>query len=84
LFGLLEMDRGENVSLAEQHLQLAVQLEPENPYYLLALAEAQAKNNDADAARRTLASLLLPTVEEKLRVQASALMQEIGNSNSSP
>ena len=82
LFGLLEMARGGDLSLAEQHLQLAVALEPENPNCLLELAEAQAQNNDAEAARRTLATLLLPTVEEKLRVRAGALMQEIAGMNS--
>ena len=80
LFGILEMARGENLPLALQHLQLAVQLEPENPYYLLALADAQARNKDVEAARRTLAALLLPTVEAKLRIQAGQLLQQITGS----
>ena len=80
LFGILEMARGENLTLAVQHLQLAVQLEPENPYFLLALADAQARNNDPQAARRTLTVLLLPTVEAKLRAQAEELLQQITGS----
>ena len=83
LFGSLEMAQGGNLTLAVQHLQLAVQLEPENPYYLLALADAQARNNDPEAARRTLTTLLLPTVEAKLRTQAQALLQQITGTNSS-
>jgi len=83
LFGILDMAQGEDLPLAEEHLQLAVELEPENAYYLLALAEAQARNNNAEAARLTLATLLLPTVEQKLRVEAEALMQEIAGMNSS-
>jgi tetratricopeptide (TPR) repeat protein len=82
LFGILEMARGGDLALAVQHLQLAVQLEPENPYYLLALADAQARNKEPEAARRTLTGLLLPTVEAKLRAQAEQLLQEITGANS--
>ena len=82
LFGILEMAQGEDPALAVQHLQLAVQLEPENSYYLLALADAQARNKDLVAARRTLAGLLLPTVEAKLRTQAEELLQQISEVNS--
>ncbi len=82
LFGIVEMAQGENLPLAVQHLQLAVQLEPENPYYLLALADAQCRNKDPEAARRTLAALLLPTVEARLRAQAEELLQQITGVNS--
>jgi len=82
LFGILEAERGGNMPLAVQHLQLAVQLEPENPYFLLALADAQARNKDPEAARRTLTALLLPTVEAKLRAQAEELLQQITGANS--
>ncbi|MGA3284710.1 MAG: hypothetical protein ABSD57_09670 [Verrucomicrobiota bacterium] len=82
LFGILVMAQGGDLPLAEQHLQLAVQLEPENPYYLLALADAQARNNDPEAARHTLTALLLPTVEAKLRTQAEELLQQISGANS--
>jgi len=83
LFGILEMAQGENLTVEVQHLQLAVQLEPENSYYLLALADAQARNKDFAAARRTLTGLLLPTVEAKLRAQAEELLQQINGTNSS-
>lgn len=82
LFGILEMAQGENLKLGVQHLELAVQLEPENPYYLLALADAQARDQDTEAARRTLTALLLPTVEAKLRAQAEELIQQITGANS--
>jgi tetratricopeptide (TPR) repeat protein len=82
LFGILEMAQGENPSLAEQHLQLAVQLEPENPHYLLALADTQLRNQEADAARRTLTTLLLPTVDAKLRIQAEELLRKIAGPDS--
>jgi tetratricopeptide (TPR) repeat protein len=81
LFGILEIAQGDNLPLAVQHLQLAVQLEPGNSYYLLALADAQARNKDPEAARRTLTTLLLPTVEAKLRAQAEELLQQITGVN---
>ncbi len=82
LFGILEMVQGGNLSLAVQHLQLAVQLEPGNLYCLLALADAQARNKDPEAARRLLTKLLLPTVETRLRAQAEELLQQISGANS--
>ena len=82
LFGIVEMAQGKNFPLAAQHLQLAVQLEPENWYFRLALADAQARNNDPQAARLTLTPLLLPTVEAKLRAQAQELLQQISRANS--
>ena len=82
LFGILELAQGGDARVAIQHLQLAVQLEPENPYYLLALADAQARADDAKAARETLARLLLPTVEAKVRAQAEELLQQINGTNS--
>jgi tetratricopeptide (TPR) repeat protein len=81
LFGILEMEPGGNPQLGEQHLQLAVRLEPENPVYRLALAEAQSRNNNFEAARQTLATLLLPTVESQVRAQASELLQKIAGLN---
>ena len=80
LFGILELAQG-NLSLATQHLQLAVQLEPENSYYLLALADAQMRSSDITAARRTLTALLLPTVEAKLRARAEELFRQINGQN---
>ena len=82
LFGILEMARGGDFSVAEKHLELAVELEPENPAYLLALADAQLRNGDAAAARRTLSALLLATAEVQLRLQAQALLQKINGTGS--
>ena len=81
LFGMLELARDGNINMAEQHLQLAVQLEPENPYYLLSLADVQARNKKPEAARQTLATLLLPSVEAKIRAQANELLQQITGMN---
>jgi len=77
LLGFFEMVQGDNLAAAAQHLQLAIQLEPENPSYLFSLAQAQLKSKNPDAARRTLESLLLPYVEADLRAHAREMVQEI-------
>jgi tetratricopeptide (TPR) repeat protein len=81
LSGFFEMVQGENLAAAEQHLQLAIQLEPENPSYLLTLAQAQLRDQDPNAARQTLEPLLLPNVDPKLRAQATEILQEIGRNH---
>jgi tetratricopeptide (TPR) repeat protein len=83
LFGIVELARGEDAGLAEKHLALAVELEPENPAYLLALADAQLRNGDADAARRSLSALLLPTADAQLRTQAGELLKKINRAGQS-
>ena len=77
LLGFFEMVQGENLAVAEQYLQRAIQLEPENPSYLFSLAQLQLRNHNADAARRTLQPLLLPNVDAKLRAHAEEMIQEI-------
>lgn len=79
LFGILEMSPDGDHQLGEDHLRLAVQLEPENLHFQLALAQAQIFNKESDAARKTLSTLLLPGVEAKLREQAEELVQQIGD-----
>jgi len=77
LLGFFEMVQGENLALAEQHLQRAIQLEPENPSYLFSLAQVQLRNYNLDAARHTLQPLLLPNVDAKLRAHAEEMIQGI-------
>src|SRR5581483_4314103 len=78
LLGFLEMLQGEDLAAAEQHLQRAIQLEPENQPYLLSLAQAQVIRKEPDAARRTLETLRLPQVDTRLRAQAEAMIQQLG------
>jgi Flp pilus assembly protein TadD len=77
LLGFFEMVQGENLALAEQHLQRAIQLEPENSSYLFSLAQVQLRNRNLDAARDTLQPLLLPNVDAKLRAHAEEMIQGI-------
>jgi len=77
LLGFFEMAQGENLAVAEQQLQFAIQLEPENSAYLFSLAQAQLRNRETDNARNTLQPLLLPYIDPKLRTNAEKLIQEI-------
>ena len=76
LFGIVELAQG-NVAVAEWHLQRAIQLEPENFYYRLALANAQLQNGETKTARRALQALSLPNVETKVRAQAEELLRKL-------
>ncbi len=77
LLGFFEMVQREDLDEAEQHLQKAIQLEPENQGYLFSLAEVQMARKDAAAARRTLESLRLPYVDAKLRADAEQMLKEM-------
>jgi tetratricopeptide (TPR) repeat protein len=77
LLGFFEMVQGEHLAEAGQHLQRAIQLEPENQSYLLSLAQFQFRTKNAGAARQTLEPLLRLGGDAKLRADAEELMQEI-------
>lgn len=77
LLGFLELVQGENLALAEEHLQRAIQLEPENPYPLFSLAQIQMRRKDSAAARVTLTALRLPNVDAQLRAQAAEMLKEL-------
>jgi len=81
LFGVVAAAQENQLPIALAHLQLAVQLAPENLSFQLTLAEAQAAAKNWEAARNLLAPLLRPTVEEKLRQAAANLLQEINAIN---
>ncbi|HSY74754.1 MAG TPA: tetratricopeptide repeat protein [Dongiaceae bacterium] len=78
LLGFFEMVQGENLPAAEQQLQLAIKLEPENQSYLFTLAQAQWRGKNPDAARRTLGPLLLPVADAQLRAHAEEMIREMG------
>jgi tetratricopeptide (TPR) repeat protein len=81
LLGFFEMVQGDDLALAEQHLQRAIKLEPENPSYLFSLAQVQLRNHNLDAARDTLQPLLLPNVDAKLRAHAEEMIQGIARNH---
>jgi tetratricopeptide (TPR) repeat protein len=77
LLGILEMLQGEHLADAGVHLQLAIQLEPENPSYVMSLAQYQYLIHNPAAARQTLQPLLRPNADAKFRSDAEKLMQEL-------
>jgi tetratricopeptide (TPR) repeat protein len=81
LLGFFELVQGDDLALSEQHLQRAIQLEPENASYLFSLAQVQWRRHNLDAARRTLQPLLLPNADAKLRVHAEEMIQEINQNH---
>jgi Flp pilus assembly protein TadD len=80
LLGFFEMVQGEDFAAARQHLQKAIQLEPENQSYLLSLAQVQLAANDPKAARHTLEPLRLPYVEPQIRAHAEEMIKALGQS----
>jgi tetratricopeptide (TPR) repeat protein len=82
LLGFFEMVQGDNLAAAEQQLQTAIALEPENQSYQFTLAQVQLSEHELDAARRTLQPLLLlPNVDPKLKANAQTLSQQINGAN---
>jgi tetratricopeptide (TPR) repeat protein len=78
LLGFFELVQGEDLSAAENHIERASQLEPENESYLLSLAQVQLAKRDSAAARRTLEPLCLPYVEPQIRAHAEEMIKAIG------
>src|SRR5262249_43229756 len=77
LLGFVLMAEGEDFPSAEQHLQRAIQLEPENQSDLLSLAQVELIGKGPEAARRTLEPLLLPNVESDIRAHAQQFLEEM-------
>jgi Flp pilus assembly protein TadD len=77
LLGFFEMVQGDDLASAEQQLNDAIQLEPEDSSYLFTLAEAQLRDHDPEDARRTIQPLLLPNAEASLRSAALEMMRQI-------
>ena len=78
LLGFFEMVQGEDLAAARQHLQRAIQLEPEDQSYLLALAQVQLAGNDLNGARHTLEPLRLPYVAPQVRAHAELMIKALG------
>ena len=78
LLGFFEMIQGNNF-VAEQQLRQAIQLEPENQSYLFTLAQEQLHDGDPEGAKRTLQPLLLANVDEKLRMEAQKLVDQVNH-----
>ena len=78
LLGFFLMVQGENMAEAEQHLQRAIQLEPENASYQVTLAQIQTRKGNVEAARHTLEPLRLSYVAPEIRKRAEEMLQALG------
>ena len=67
----------QDLNAAETHLQKALELEPDNESYLLALAQAQWAKNDKAKARKTLEAACRPSADEKIRAAAHEMLNRI-------
>lgn len=81
LLGFFELLQGTDLADATQHLKRAIELEPENPAYLLTLAQVQIAGKDANSARGTLEALRLPYVDGKLRAHAEEMLKDMGSTS---
>lgn len=77
LLGFLETIQREHLDSAEAHLRRALQLEPENEYYLLTLAQAQLARQEPKQALDSLRSLQQPFIDARVRAQARQLLTEL-------
>jgi tetratricopeptide (TPR) repeat protein len=77
LLGFVLMLQGEELPLAEEHLQRAIDLEPENQSYLFSLAQLQWRRHNLEAARRTLEPLRLSYTDPELRAHAEEMLREM-------
>jgi Tfp pilus assembly protein PilF len=81
LLGFFQLLQEQNLAAADLHLKRAIELEPENPSYLLTLAQVQMAERNPSAARSTLKQLCLPYVDGKLRAQAETLLSNMSPSD---
>lgn len=77
LLGLLEYVQGGDLDDAERQLQRAMELDPEDDWLRLQLAEVQWGRKNAEAARQTLEALRLPMVNGKVRARAEEMLREM-------
>lgn len=81
LLGFFDMVQGNDLTLAEQQLNFAIQLEPENPSYIFTMAQAQLRDRNPAAARQTLQPLLLPNADPKLHSAALDMLRDMDKSS---
>lgn len=77
LLGFFLMVQRENLPEAEKQIQMAMQIEPDNPGYAFTLAQAQLRRDNPAAALRTLEPLRLSYVDAQIRQHADEMIKEI-------
>jgi tetratricopeptide (TPR) repeat protein len=74
-FGVLEREADEGAAF--RHLQKAIDLDPDDKQYSLALAQFQIHRAEYTSARRTLKPLLAPAADPEIRRRAETLMKTL-------
>jgi tetratricopeptide (TPR) repeat protein len=68
---------GASLDESERALRTALQLDPQNKYFALTLAQIQLRQGAYDQAKRTLEPLLAPDADQNLKEPARSLMRLI-------
>jgi hypothetical protein len=77
MLGFFLMVQGADLPEAEKQIQIAMQLEPDNPGYTFSLAQAQLRRDNPSAALKTLEPLRLSYVDAQIRQHADEMIKEI-------
>jgi len=77
MLGFFLMVQGESLPEAEKQIQIAMQLEPDNPGYAFSLAQAQLRRDNPSAALKTLEPLRLSYVDAQIRQHADEMIKQI-------
>lgn len=76
-FLLAVVERDTDPNAAVRLFQKAVELDPDNKQYALALAQVQIRRQEFAPARQTLKPLLTPSTDAEVRRKAETLMKEL-------
>lgn len=81
LLGIVDLVQGDDLASAEANFRQALQLEPDNRWYLISLAQAQVARQEPDAARLSLQAVNIGRADGKLKAAAAEIMDEINHSS---
>jgi tetratricopeptide (TPR) repeat protein len=75
--GFLSLATGEGLKEGAEHVKTALRIEPQTVHFALTLAQIQARMQDYEAARKTLAPLLALDSDPGLKAAAESTMKMI-------
>lgn len=75
--GFLSLSTGQNLKEGAESLKTALRIEPQSLHFALTLAQIQARMQDYDAAKKTLAPLLASNSDPGLKTAAESTMKMI-------
>jgi tetratricopeptide (TPR) repeat protein len=84
LLGFVRLLTGENLEEGVQMMNKAMQLDPQNKHFALALAQLQVRMQDYAAAKKTLEPLLAVDDDSSVKTSAASLMAMIESNSRRP